>query len=229
VTAPKPAGSVSVRTASSDLRLSFAFGRLVEKGFAEITCQALDFVITLRGTGMIDVFDRNNWGHVAFLDFDLRREIHLDSAARSPFIGLPFSAALRQSQGIDLAGFDDLRLQHHYGFFVKEDYRNKGRKRMWNLDELMMAIALEYADANHLASFVVRPTGDTASYYIRKFGALRPLITGGEPVLHIPLGANRHPLQHVRSVHRAGRTHYLEVDLSADSGQINGCSDGHPT
>ena len=105
-----------------------------------------DLVVVFRGTGMIDVFDRSNWRHIAFLDFDIQGEIHLNSAFGSPLIGLPFSAALQHSQGVSLHRFDDLRRNHHYGFFVEPDYRNKGRIGIWNLDELMLAIALEYAE-----------------------------------------------------------------------------------
>jgi len=171
----------------------FDYGCLIEKGFAGFACPTADFILTFRGTGMIDVFECRDLRHVAFLDFDLERESHLDSAFGSPLIGLPFSAAFRQALGIDLTRFDDLRRHHHYGFFVEDDYRNKGRQGVWNLDELMMAVALAYADAKRYPCFTIKPTGDTAPYYIRKFGAVRPLITGTESLLHIPMGSARGP------------------------------------
>ena len=118
--------------AAPALAFRFDCGHLIDRGFAGFACPTADLMVTFRGTGMIDVFDRSNWAHAAFLDFDLQRDVHLDSAFGSPMIGLPFSAAFRQAQGIDLMGFDDLRRQHHYGFFVKAAYRNKGSKGIWN-------------------------------------------------------------------------------------------------
>lgn len=194
----------------------FDYARLIEEGFAGLACGMADLMVTLRGTGMIDVFDRRYWWHVAFLDFDLQREIHLDSAFGSPLIGLPFSAAFRQSQGVDLAGFDDLRRQHHYGFFVETDYRNKGDRGIWNLDEFMMAIALEKAEAEGHTWFSIKPTGDTAPYYIRKFGAVRPMTTKTESVLHIPLGSARGSLPHVHPVAYNNQTRFLSLACSAD-------------
>ena len=195
----------------------FDCGGLIEKGYAGLACIAADLVVTFRATGMIDVFDRRNWRHVAYLDFDLRREIHLDSAFGSPLIGLPFSAAFRQAHGIDLTRFDDLRHHHHYGFFVQAGYRNKGCQGVWNLDELMMAIALAYADATRCPWFAIKPTGDTAPYYIRKFGAVRPLATGAESVLHIPLGSARGSLPHVGPVKDNRQKLFLSVAGSADA------------
>ena len=106
----------------------FELSRLLEKGFACFNPVEADLVVTFRGTGLIDVFDAGTWHHVAFLDFDLQREIHLDSAFGSPLIGLPFPAALKQEKGVSLRHFEDLRQRHHYGFFVEANFRNKGAR-----------------------------------------------------------------------------------------------------
>jgi hypothetical protein len=165
---------------------------------------------------MIDVFDCHDWRHIAFLDFDLQREIHLDSAFGSPLIGLPFSADLGRTMGVSLRPFDDLRQHHHYGFFVQSDYRNQGRKGVWNLDELMMAIALTYAEAHHLQWFHIKPTGDTAGYYRRKYGATRLPTTTADNISSIRLGPGRKPLPHIHPIRHAGCTRYLDVDQTPD-------------
>ena len=170
---PNPSGSGFVEASQSARRFRFEYARLAEKGFAELAGPSIDLMVTLRGTGMLDVFDRTGWRHAAFLDFDLQRAIHLDTAFGSPFIGLPFTAGLRQTCGIALEGFADLRRRHHYGFFIHPAYRNKGLKHVWNLDELMMAVALSHAENSGLLWFTVRPTGDTTPYYIRKYAAVR--------------------------------------------------------
>jgi len=197
-------------------RIRLGYGRLQENGFTELTPVGMSLVVTFRGAGMIDVFDAHGWWHVAFLDFDLQRKIHLDSAFGSPDIGLPFASALKREKGIELHRFDDLRGRHHYGFFVAEDYRNGGRKGLWNLDELMMGIALEYADTRHIDWFHIKPTGDTAPYYRRKYGAMCLPTTSTDKVASIPLGPNRQPLPHVQPVRADGQTRYLAVDASPD-------------
>jgi GNAT superfamily N-acetyltransferase len=166
---------------------------------------------------MIDVFDRRDWRHIAFLDFDLQREIHLDSAFGSPLIGLPFSADLGRTMGVSLHRFDDLRQHHHYGFFVHPDYRNKGRKGVWNLDELMMAIALAYAEAHHRQWFHIKPTGDTTAYYRRKYGATRLPTTAADKISSIRLGPDRKPLPHIQPIQQTGGTLHLDVQTASDA------------
>jgi hypothetical protein len=173
-------------------------------------------MVTMRANAMIDVFDCIDWRQVAFLDFDLQRKIHLDSAFGSPLIGLPFAAALRQCEGVALEGLNDLRRRHHYGFFVQRDYRNKESRGVWNLDELMMAAALAYAENAGRQWFHVKPTGDTAPYYRRKYAAVRQPTSDAETVLSIPLGKARKSLPHVRRSGAAGRIRQLEVDIAPD-------------
>lgn len=194
----------------------FGFARLHEKGLACFRTGRTHLVVTFRGTGMIDVFDRRDWRHIAFLDFDLQREIHLDSAFGSPLIGLPFSADLGRTMGVSLHRFDDLRQHHHYGFFVHPDYRNKGRKGVWNLDELMMAIVLAYAEAHHLQWFHIKPTGDTTAYYRRKYGATRLPTTAADKISSIQLGPGRQPLPHVHLIRNAGGLPCLDVQTASD-------------
>ena len=193
----------------------FDFAGLIEDGFAWFAPGTADLLVAFRGTGMIDVFDCRSRQPVAFLDFDLARAIHLDSAFVSPFIGLPFSAALKRAHSACLENTAALRQRHHYGFHVEAPYRNRGAKGIWNLDELMMAVALAYAENIGLAWFEVRPTGDTAPYYVRKYAAVRRPTSAAETVLSIPLGTARKPLPHVRCIREAGRIHRLDVETAA--------------
>ncbi len=200
----------------------FDYTCLREKGFACFMTGGIELLVAFRGTGLIDVFDRHNWRHIAFLDFDIQRDIHLNAAFGSPLIGLPFSADLARTMGVSLHRFDDLRRNHHYGFFVETDYRNKGRKGVWNLDELMLAIALEYAESHHLHWFHIKPTGDTASYYRRKYGATRLPSNASERISSICLGPGRKPLPHVRLIKSAGRARYLDVQTASDASWPSG-------
>ena len=205
---------------SPAFRFRYAF--LLEKGFACFMTGETELLVAFRGTGLIDVFDRRNWHHIAFLDFDIQREIHLNAAFGSPLIGLPFSPDLGRTMGVSLHRFDDLRRNHHYGFFVEADSRNKGCKHIWNLDELMLAIAQEYAEGHHLHWFHIKPTGDTASYYRRKYGATRLPTTASERIISICLGPDRKPLPHVRLIKSAGRTRYLDVQTASDASWPSG-------
>jgi GNAT superfamily N-acetyltransferase len=200
----------------------FAYACLQEKGFVCFRTGRTKLVLTFRGTGMIDGFDRGSWMHIAFLDFDIRREIHLDSAFGSPLIGLPFSADLGRTMGISLHRFDDLRQHHHYGFFVHPNYRNKGREGVWNLDELMMAIALAYAEAHHLQWFHIKPTGDTTAYYRRKYGATRLPTTAADKISSIRLLPDRQPLPHVHLIRNAGGLPCLDVQTASDDSWPSG-------
>jgi len=193
------------------------YDHLAQEGFADLESPGIELLLTFRGTGMIDVFDSRDWRHVAFLDFDLQREIHLDSAFGSPLIGLPFSAALKKEKGISLNRFDDLRQIHRYGFFVTDAFRNDGSRGVWNLDELMMAVALAYAEEHGASWFRIKPTGDTAPYYRRKYGAMRLPTTSADRIASIRLGPKRPPLPHVRFVKAGGRTRYLEVETGRDT------------
>lgn len=205
----------------------FDYFHLREKGFAAFSSRSTNLVVTFRGTGMIDVFNSRNWWHLAFLDFDMQREIHLDSAFGSPFIGLPFAAGLKREKGVSLERFDDLRRIHHYGFFVEANYRNNGSAGLWNLDELMMAVALEYAAEHGAQWFRIKPTGDTAPYYRRKYSAMRRPTTSADRIASIRLGSNRKPLPHVRPVRIEGKTRYLDVETGPDSAcQSGSCIHG---
>ncbi len=175
------------------------FREFLHKGFAVCYKTKESLLISVRGMCMIDVFVFEDLRHIAFLDFDLARPAFLDSAFASPVIGLPFSPLVHRTIGRTIAPFKDLRLEHHVGFFIRRAYRNKGRKGFWNLDELMMAIALELAFEQKKEVFVVKPTDDKLKYYRRKYDAQILSSSGGiDRYVGIDIKAARMFMEHVR-------------------------------
>ena len=174
------------------------FRKLVSDGFAIIQETPVKLLIGIRGLCMIDVFVFEDLRHVAFLDFDLTRPAALDSAFASPLIGLPFNALVRRTVGRPIIPFDDLRTKHHVGFFLDRKFRNRGAKGMWNLDELMMAIALELVFEQGRQMFVVKPTDDKLKYYRRKYDAIVLSSTGIDRYVGIEIEHAREFMTHVR-------------------------------
>lgn len=170
---------------------------------------------------MIDVFDLKSFNQIAYLDFDLSKSVMLASAFRSPLIGLPFSAQFRKRFEKDFLPLKDLRFRHEVGFYVDIDYRNKGQKEIWNLDELMMAIVFETALECGMEEFTIKPTGDTARYYRKKFNAKRHLVYCNDNIMIVHLKSVRKTLQHIRMIEKKGKTIFLKVkgvpDLTAST------------
>ena len=189
----------------------FGFRELKQAGFFVYSLASADLVFTLRGNCLIDVFDQNSLKQIAYLDFDTSKSIMLESAFRSPLIGLPFSTFFRKRFETDLLPLKDLRLKHEVGFFVNIDYRNKGGKKIWNLDEIMMAIAFETAFEDKIQNFTIKPTGDTAPYYRKKFNAktCRQIRSGLTMTVH--LETVRKTLKHIRIIEKDGRTVFFRV------------------
>ncbi len=178
----------------------FDFLKLLDDGF--VICEKLPvkLLITVRGMCMIDVFDLENFQHAAFLDFDFSRTAALDSAFVSPFIGLPFNAMVHRTLGRNLTPFNDLRQSHHVGFFVSPEYRNCGLKGVWNLDELMMAVALELAFVLGHRLFTIKPTADKLAYYRKKYGAKVLMTDEKDKIIGIDIESGRQFMKHVEYV-----------------------------
>ncbi len=202
---------------------TFHYRDLKQAGFSVYSTASVDLVFTLRGNCLIDVFDRNSLKQVAYLDFDTSKSIMLESAFRSPLIGLPFSTSFRKRFETDLLPLKDLRSKHEVGFFVDLDYRNKGNKKIWNLDEIMMAIAFEIAFENKVQNFTIKPTGDTAPYYRKKFHAKICHQTRGDLTMTVHLEIVRKTLKHIRIVEKGGETVFFRVKGGSDlmSSQTN--------
>jgi hypothetical protein len=166
---------------------------------------------------MIDVFDLKTLKQIAYLDFDLSQSIMLASAFRSPLIGLPFSSGFRKRFETDLLPLKDLRSEHEVGFFVDIEYRNKGIKEIWNLDELIMAIAFETAFESHIQGFTIKPTGDTTRYYRKKFNADSCHRPGSDMIMTVHLKTIRKTLQHVLLTEKKGQTLFFSVKGVPDS------------
>ncbi|MFO7970768.1 MAG: hypothetical protein R6U40_03355 [Desulfobacterales bacterium] len=193
------------------------YRELREAGWAVLKTDSMSLVFTLRDYYMIDVFDLDSSGHVAYLDFDIRKRIMLGDAFGSPAIGLPFTNQFRKVFGKEILPFSDLRCLHHVGFFVERAYRNKGKMRLWNIDEVLMAAALEIAFEEGVERFIIKPTGDRSRYYRKKFYASIHPTTESDVVLEINLSEVRKKLKHVEPQEIKGKTHFFRVICHPDT------------
>jgi len=190
---------------------TFNYRDLKQAGFSVYSAASVDLVFTLRGNSLIDVFDINTLKQIAYLDFDTSKSIMLGSAFRSPLIGLPFSTLFRKRFETLLLPLKDLRSKHEVGFFMNIDYRNKGKKEVWNLDELMMAIAFETAFEHRIQDFTIKPTGDTAPYYRKKFNAKICRQPRNDLTMTVHLKTVRKTLRHIRMIEKEGKTAFFKV------------------
>jgi hypothetical protein len=192
------------------------YRELRELGWAVLKTDSISLVFTLRDSYMIDVFDLDSSDHVAYLDFDIRKRIMLGDAFGSPDIGLPFTNQFRKAFGKDILPFNDLRCRHHVGFFVERAYRNKGEKRLWNVDEVLIAIALEIAFEEGVEMFIIKPTGDRSRYYRNKFYARIHPTTESDVILEINLSRVRKKLKHIELIEMKGKTRFFQVVCHPD-------------
>ncbi|MBU0988521.1 MAG: hypothetical protein KKH68_14820, partial [Proteobacteria bacterium] len=119
-----------------------------------------------------------------------------------------------------IAPFNDLRSGHEVGLFVAKPYRNKGARGIWNLDEILMVVALEAACEHGVLVFTIRPTGDRTRYYRQKFGAKIQPTTGTESMLAIDSIAFRKTSKHIEFFGKGGKTHYFRVKGGADNALV---------
>ena len=190
---------------------TFNYRDLKQAGFSVYSTVSVDLVFTLRGNCLIDVFDIDTLKQIAYLDFDTSKSIMLGSAFRSPLIGLPFSTLFRKHFETLLLPLKDLRSKHEVGFFVAIDYRNKGGKKIWNLDEIMMAVAFETAFEEKVQDFTIKPTGDMAPYYRKNFNAKICRQPRSDLTMTVHLKTVRKTLQHIRMVEKEGKTVFFRV------------------
>ena len=195
---------------------TFNYRDLKQAGFSVYSTVSVDLAFTLRGNCLIDVFDINTLKQIAYLDFDTSKSIMLDSAFRSPLIGLPFSTSFRKRFETDLLPLKELRSKHEVGFFVHTDYRNKGKKAIWNLDEIMMAIAFEIAFEDKFQDFTIKPTGDKAPYYRKKFNAKICRQSRSDLTMTVHLKTVRKKLPHIRMIEKEGKTLFFRVKSVPD-------------
>ena len=193
------------------------YRELIEDGWAVLKTDSVNLIFTLRDCYMLDVFDLDSSTHVAYLDFDVNKRIMLGDAFGSPAIGLPFTNQFRKIFGKDILPFKELRSHHHVGFFVERAYRNKGKKQLWNMDEVLMAIALEIAFEKGVEIFTIKPTGDRSRYYRNKFYARIHPTTGSDVILRINLRRVRNKLKHVELHEIECKTHFFRVICHPDT------------
>jgi len=192
------------------------YRKLMEDGYATYETDTANLVLSLRGCCMVDAFDPDRSMHVAYLDFDFKSDIMLGYAFGSPLIGLPFSNLFRKAFEKPILPFTDLRSHHDVGLYIAKNYRNKGANGIWNLDEIMMVIAMETAFEHDVNVFTVKPTGDRARYYRKKFSAEAFPTTGSDVILTIDYKAVRNNLKHIK---------LLEMGNKADSFKVKGYAD----
>jgi hypothetical protein len=192
------------------------YRELREKGCATYETDSANLVFALRGVCMVDVFDLETSTHAGYLDFDIKHDVMLGNVFGSPVIGLPFSNPFRKSFESTIFPFQNLRSGHNVGFYIAKAYRNKGEKGIWNLDEIMMTIALETAFEQGVDIFTIKPTGDRAPYYRRKFGARVPPTTGSDVIVTIDLKTVRKSLKHIDLVESEGKTDHFRVKGTPD-------------
>jgi hypothetical protein len=193
------------------------YRKLREAGWAVLKTDSVNLIFTLRDCYMLDVFDLDSSAHVAYLDFDIKKKIMLGDAFGSPAIGLPFTNQFRKTFGKDIFPFKELRSHHIVGFFVERAYRNKGEKRIWNIDEVLMAIALEIAFEEGVEMFIIKPTGDRSRYYRNKFYASIHPTTESDVILEINLRQVRKKLKHIKLHEIKGKTHRFRVICHPDT------------
>jgi hypothetical protein len=193
------------------------YRELIEAGWAVLKTDSVNLIFTLRDCYMLDVFDLDSSAHVAYLDFDINKPIMLGDAFGSPAIGLPFTNQFRKIFGKDILPFKELRCRHNVGFFVERAYRNKGKKHLWNMDEVLMAIALEIAFEKGVEIFTIKPTGDRSRYYRNKFYARIHPTTGSDVILRINLRRVRNKLKHIELHEIKGKTNFFRVICHPDT------------
>jgi len=193
------------------------YRELRDVGFAVFKTNSVNLIFTLRNCYMVDVFDFGSSAHVAYLDFDINKQIMLGDAFGPPEIGLPFRNQFRRTFGKGIFPFNELRSRHHVGFFVERPYRNKGKKGLWNMDEVLMAIAIEIAFEEGVEIFIIKPTGDRSRYYCKKFRAEIQPTTETDVVLGINLRRVRNQLKHIELQEIEGKTHFFKVACHPDT------------
>lgn len=193
------------------------YRELIEAGWAVLKTDSVNLLFTLRDCYMLDVFDLDSSAHVAYLDFDINKRIMLGDAFGSPAIGLPFTNQFRKIFGKNILPFKELRSRHNVGFFVERAYRNKGKKHLWNMDEVLMAIALEIAFEKGVEIFTIKPTGDRSRYYRKKFYARIHPTTESDVILRINLRRVRKKLKHIELQEIKGKTHFFQVICHPDT------------
>ena len=192
------------------------YRELRDAGFAVFKANSVNLIFTLRDCYMLDVFDFDSSAQVAYLNFDINKQIMLGDAFGSPAIGLPFTNQFRKTFGKDIFPFDELRSRHRVGFFVERPYRNKGKKGVWNMDEVLMAIALEIAFEEGVEIFIIKPTGDRSRYYCKKFGAEIQPTTESDVILGINLIRVRNQLKHIELQEINGKARFFKVTCHPD-------------
>ncbi|MDD5617456.1 MAG: peptidoglycan DD-metalloendopeptidase family protein, partial [Candidatus Omnitrophica bacterium] len=165
---------------------------------------------------MIDVFDVNTKMQVGYIDFNMLpvgRDDCCGNLNKAFLFRLGFSEGtlnLMDKMGIQFSKETDLRSEHSWaGFFVHEDYRNKGNKGIWNLDKLMMTLAIKISQEIHSAkNFHLLPIVSVEAYYRDNFGSEDTGFMGFQTIDLTKIRYN----SHLRIIQEKGSTIFIVVE-----------------
>ena len=79
-----------------------------------------------------------------------------------------------------------------------------------------MTIAFEIAFENKIKDFTIKPTGDTAQYYRKKFNAKASYPSGSDLVMTVHLKTVRTILPHIRVIEKEGTAVLFKVKGQPD-------------
>ena len=81
---------------------------------------------------------------------------------------------------------------------------------------MMMAIAFETAFDDKIQNLTIKPTGDTASYYRKKFNAKKCHQSRSDSIITVHLKTARKELQHIRMIEKEGKTLFFRIKFVPD-------------
>lgn len=189
----------ATKAASSNIRMNtFNYGDLMSKGYAMYETSKAKLLFILRkfderrnSTGevfyLLDVVDMATGKPIAYMDFvENMKKNEADIDIRLSFSGfLDFEKMtigimkniekeLGGQFGAPLEDIESFRRSGEPGgnaLFIKEEYRSKGQKDIWNLDKLMTEIAFSVAANEGVEKFVRHPRKERIGYHKEVYGA----------------------------------------------------------
>jgi hypothetical protein len=210
----------------------FNISELLGKGYTDYKTSSGEFLFILRQEDrqgdqsrsyLLNVFDKNYPQEMSiaqlYFSFSSKYQMAiLNSNDKSGFKGSFTKESLLLSV-LEGNGFRSLdwdkywRSQPSEGFWIKEGYRNKRDRRVWNLDRLLMATALTIVSKQGAELFWIKSINRRMNYYHDKFGA-----KGDSDALRIDLNELKHnPLfDHVKEVENGNGEHIFEVPDGPD-------------
>ncbi len=177
----------AVTTMVNEHRNVFDVGELLRQSFTTYEPSKGKYLFTLRKVSdeeypeayLLNVFDKNapQRMSIAQLYFSLSyvgrvKVAKLGSSHINDFAHNDYLTAVLKKQGFHSSDPDGYwQSSSLNGFWVRDEYRNKGVRDLWNLDRLLMATALTIAKRQGAECFLINSISDRVDYYQDKFGA----------------------------------------------------------